>query len=86
MAPESPFLLYLLGDGGEPLDEWEFDASGDIPPRWLSAPQVAKITGYSENWIWSLLRSGKLRGRKPTGDKGQWRVSEREVARFMEDR
>ena len=51
--------------------------------NWLTVEEVAKIVRASPYTIRKWLRSGTLNGTQVGGRKLGWRISEREVNRFL---
>lgn len=51
--------------------------------KMYSATEVATILGVTKATVREWLKTEKLKGVKPTG---QWRVSETELKRFLEEK
>jgi excisionase family DNA binding protein len=56
-----------------------------VTRRFLTLPDVAELLNVSASQAYALVRSGQLRGIK-IGGRGQWRVEEAELERFIADR
>ena len=52
-----------------------------VPVRWLSIPEVAKLTSYSTETIKREIELKRLKASKPTG-RG-WRIEVSELERWM---
>lgn len=53
--------------------------------RFLTLADVAEVLNVSASQAYALVRSGDLRGIK-IGGRGQWRVEESELERFIAER
>jgi excisionase family DNA binding protein len=53
--------------------------------RFLTLADVAEVLNVSASQVYALVRSGDLRGIK-IGGRGQWRVEESELERFIAER
>jgi len=53
--------------------------------RLLTVPEVAAYFRVKEETVRRWLRTGRLRGMLPGGDRGGWRVPEEEVRRLREE-
>ncbi|MFL6070221.1 MAG: helix-turn-helix domain-containing protein [Actinomycetes bacterium] len=53
--------------------------------RFLTLADVAEMLNVSSSQTYALVRSGQLRGIK-IGGRGQWRVEESELERFIAER
>ena len=51
--------------------------------RLLTVEEIAQRLGANVETVRRWLRQGRLRGVRPGGTKLGWRVSERELARFL---
>jgi excisionase family DNA binding protein len=56
-----------------------------VTRRFLTLADVAELLNVSPSQTYALVRSGQLRGIK-IGGRGQWRVEESELERFIAER
>ncbi len=56
-----------------------------VTRRFLTLADVAEVLNVSASQAYALVRSGDLRGIK-IGGRGQWRVEESELERFIAER
>jgi excisionase family DNA binding protein len=56
-----------------------------VTRRFLTLADVAEMLNVSSSQTYALVRSGQLRGIK-IGGRGQWRVEESELERFIAER
>jgi excisionase family DNA binding protein len=56
-----------------------------VSRRFLTLADVAELLNVSASQAYALVRSGDLRGIK-IGGRGQWRVEEAELERFIAER
>ena len=54
--------------------------------RLLTVPEVAERLRLNPETIRRMLRDGRLRGFRIGADNAGWRISERDVAAFIQDR
>jgi excisionase family DNA binding protein len=54
-----------------------------MEPRFLQLADVAELLNVSASQVYHLVRSGDLRGIK-IGGRGQWRVEQIELERYIE--
>jgi len=77
------FLDRFAGESDEGTREIEAEGPGLIL---YSAEQVAKILQLSVDNIWSLLKSGKLKGFKIREGRSSWRITSDNLKEFIEAR
>ena len=77
------FTLLLVGAGGVIRDSWRFDARGRTMQT-LTLQQAAGISGYSETWLYELIRARKLPAFQPGGKRGHYRIREDRLRNYME--
>jgi excisionase family DNA binding protein len=56
-----------------------------VTRRFLTLPDVAEMLNVSASQAYALVRSGDLRAIK-IGGRGQWRIEESELERFIAER
>ena len=52
--------------------------------RWLTTREIAQRLKLTEYTVREWLRTGRLKGYRPGGDRAGWRVRETDLNEFME--